>query len=49
MNRWPGNKGKTEARLLLEYLRTSNPVTRSVLRHILFIRGQESRNCFHKL
>ena len=49
MNKWPRCKPKTESRLSIEFLRTKNPVTRSVLRTILFNRGLESRNCFHKL
>jgi len=49
MNKWPRHKAKTEARLCIEYLQTKNPVTRSVLQSILFKRGLESRNCFHRL
>ena len=53
MNRWPKHKPKTEARICLEYMRTTNPVTRSVLRAILFSRElrsiSTSRNCLHKL
>ena len=48
MNKWPKHKPKTEARILLEYLRTINPVTKAIRRQILFSRSLDSRNCFHR-
>lgn len=38
MNRWPSDKPKTTLRLILEYHRVTNPVTKAVIRQILMNR-----------
>jgi len=48
MNRWKRNLPKTENRIFLEYLRSTNPTTKATLRAILFNLSLKSRNCFHK-
>jgi len=43
MNRWKPNKPKDIYRLILEFHKTKNPVTRSVLRDIINNRSDVTR------